>query len=899
MNRYQSGTIQLLKYNRKAGFLIGCFCLLLAGVSPAFSQVNSIKSIKTFELYFSSQPTSAPFSIIPHKQLAAPKIGLALSGGGLRGVSQIGVLKALEEANIPIDCIVGTSIGAVVGGLYASGYSPDDIWKITKSFDWSSVLHDTPERSSLFLGEKQKRGRAIVQFRMENFRPILPEALIQGQNLGEFLTRIVLNAPYHSQEFKNLKIPLRIIATDILTGYKKIIDHGDLAERMRSSIAIPLLFNPVEDDEHLLVDGGVLDNIPVEETRNYGADLVIAVNTTSPLRTREQLQSPWEIADQVTTIMQQQKNKEQLAQADVVISFEDLRGSSTDQDMIDSLYHAGRERATALLEKIRLLYNDKKNKTGNGLFFVNKIEVDTTIHTGLGSIINTRGTRRITGNEIYATLEKIYQTGDFENATARIVQANDTLSLQYQLTLNPRLDHVLFIGQTIFPDSVLQENFQELLGKPINSGQSAQALRKTLQLFRKKGYSLAEIQKIDYSPHLHRAVIYITEGKINSISFSGNKKTRNFVLANELNLHPGKVFRSDLAQKGINNIYGTGLFNSATLNLARKEEGVALNIHLQEKSSTVVRYGIRYDNERWGRSFLEFADENVLGMGNDLTLHGQYGSRDRILSAAYRADRIFNTYLTAQVDLHQNQNKYYAWDKSSQVGEYNRQATGVIFSIGQHIERVGTISAIMRLEEIDIIKLAGTGFDDGALRINTIGINSIVDTRNQVPFPANGKYHRFEYEVSTGNFLGNDISFFKVQNYLSTYFTILKRLTFSPRLFWGTSDLTTPFSEQFKLGGEESFYGLQEAQLQGRHVFLSSMQVRSFISKLWLFDAFLAFRYDFGAVWKSELVIEPRDFINGKGLAILLKTPLGPFSVAYGQSSAHDERIYFSAGYSF
>lgn len=869
-------------------------------VYPCLSQPVQTEVIKTFSLHFKQDTQKSPCCIIPHKEIERPTIGLALSGGGLRGVAQIGVLKVLEENNIPVDYIVGTSIGAVIGGLYASGYTPDEIWDITRSFNWGNALNDAPERSTLFLGEKQKRGRAIIQFRMENFKPVFPEALTPGQNLGDFLTNLVLEAPYHSQDFNKLKTPIRIVATDILSGQKIVMDKGDLAEMMRASIAIPLLFNPVADSTLMLIDGGVLDNIPVDEVKNFGADVTIGVNTTSPLRKKEELQLPWEVADQVTTIMQQQKNQEQLEKADIVITLADVLSSSSNQNNIDSLYNEGLKRTKQQLPKIKNLFDNNPGQYNkNESYFVNDIYVEKTIYDDYAHIIDTTGNRKITGKEIDLTLKKIYSSGNFENASAKLYKKGDRLSLHYIFDLNPSLDNIIFIGQTVFPDSVLQNIFKPLFGKPINFYESHNAVEKVLKLFRDRGYSLAEINSITYSKYLNRAIVYISEGKINSISFTGHYKTRKFVLFNEFPLKPLTTFRNDLVQAGIHNIFGTGLFNSVSLNLSQNPNGYDLKINLQEKPSNVVRFGIRYDDERWGRSFIEFADENLLGMGNDLTLHAQYGEKDRILSADYRWDRIFKTYLTVQINIHHNDNDYFSYRNYNQLGEYNRLATGMVFSVGQHIERFGTISGVMRIEEINIKKIFGHGYDEGALTINTIGLRSIVDTRDQVPFPTNGKYHIFEYEISSGDFLGADISYFKVQNSLSTYMTFYKRHTFCPKLFWGTSDLTTPFSEQFKLGGRDSFYGLRECELQGRHVFLGSLEYRYLFRKIWLFDTYISLRWDIGAIWEGELYIQEKDFINGRGLALSLKTPLGPFSIAYGQTSARDERLYISAGYNF
>ena len=862
------------------------------------TSLKASETIAEFHLDFRER-VEPPQALLPYQKLERPTIGLALSGGGLRGVAQIGVLKVLEENNIPIDYIVGTSIGAIIGGLYASGYSPDEIWNITKSFDWEQVLNDAPERSSLLMGEKQKRARALLQIRLDGLKPVIPEALSPGQNLGDFLTELVLDAPFHSYYFDQLRVPFRVISTDILSGEKVVIDRGDLAEMIRASISIPLLFNPVEAGNRLLVDGGVLDNIPVDETRKLGADLVVAVNTTSPLRTRKDLQAPWEIADQVTTIMQIPHNQVQLDHADFVVSIADIQSTSSNQDNVDSLYQESIRRTEQQLAAIKAkLAGQSEKRTNDQLYYVDEIVLPRDMFTAAPVIL---ANRHISRDEIMQVLRDKYSTGWYQSVSAEIVNENDKNILKYNLVLNPVLDQVHFLGNTIYPDSVLIKPFLPLLHKPVNHEQSVQALHTVIETYRKGNYSLAEISNVSYSPGNKRAIVTLSEGKIAHISYTGNVKTRQIMLENEFTLHKGDIFRSNIAFNGINNIYSTGLFRSVSLKIEPESPDFHIQIQLQEKETNVIRYGFRYDDERWGRSFLEFAEENMLGMGHDLTLHMLYGERDRELFADYRIDRIFDTYLTAQANLFNSRKKFFTYNDGDSDGEYWRHATGITFKVGQHMERFGLLSGFMRLEEIDIDAVSGNQhtLDTGILTVNTIGVTSVVDSRDRVPFPRSGNLHEFIYQVSTGQFKGDNISYYKVYNRLENYFTFGKRHTFRPVLLWATCDVLTPYSEQFQLGGLDSFYGLRENSLHGKHEILVSLEYRLALNKLWLMDVYLSARVDYGAVWQESLDINFDHFVNGRGLALSFQTPIGPLSIAYGQANTRDERVYLSAGYEF
>ena len=174
------------------------------------------------------------------------KIGLALSGGGARGLAQIGILKVLEKENIPIDYMAGTSIGGIVGGLYAAGFKAAELEKIALVNNWTELLKDTPSRLSLLFSQREESQGILFQFRFDGFKPYIPQALTGAQKFTNFLSRLTLEANYRAQlNFDNLKIPFRSVCSDLVTGEKVVLDSGDLAWAMRATMAAPLAFTPV------------------------------------------------------------------------------------------------------------------------------------------------------------------------------------------------------------------------------------------------------------------------------------------------------------------------------------------------------------------------------------------------------------------------------------------------------------------------------------------------------------------------------------------------------------------------------------------------------------------------------------------------------------------------------
>jgi len=285
-----------------------------------------------------------------------PRVGLVLSGGGARGAAHVGVLKVLDEMRVPIDAIAGTSMGAVVGGLYASGMPVADIEKLLRSVNWEDALKDRPPREELGFRRKQDDREFLVRYALgvtkEGF--VLPRGLVQGQKLEQVLRGASLPVA-GIQNFDRLPIPFRAVATDLETGDSIIMDSGDLVTAMRASMSAPGVFAPVERDGKLLVDGGLTDNLPVAIARAMNVDVLIAVDVSFPLYASEDLKSPLEITNQAFAILIRGRTREQralLGANDILIEPPLGRFTAADFSRVPQALRAGevaaREQAAAL-----------------------------------------------------------------------------------------------------------------------------------------------------------------------------------------------------------------------------------------------------------------------------------------------------------------------------------------------------------------------------------------------------------------------------------------------------------------------------------------------------------------------------------------------------------------------
>jgi len=316
----------------------------LAAWSPALAQHNPAEQ--------------AP----PQAGAPRPRIGLVLSGGGARGAAHIGVLKVLDDLHVPVDAIAGTSMGAVVGGLYASGFSAREIETIMTSVNWQDAFRDRPTRTDLTFRRKEEEENFLVNFplglRSRHFQ--LPKGLIQGQKLSQILRRLTLPIA-EITDFDALPTRFRAVATDLETGDSVVMHDGDLASAMRASLSAPGVFAPVERNGHLLVDGGLAENLPIDVARAMGVDILIVVDVSTPLVTRDKLTSVPVISNQMLAILirrNEQRQLESLSKSDVRIDPILGEFSPFDFGIVAKAVEAGEQAALAAQKELLALAID-------------------------------------------------------------------------------------------------------------------------------------------------------------------------------------------------------------------------------------------------------------------------------------------------------------------------------------------------------------------------------------------------------------------------------------------------------------------------------------------------------------------------------------------------------------
>ena len=829
-----------------------------------------------------------------------------LSGGGARGVAHIGVLRALEKYHIPIDLIVGTSIGSLVGGLYAAGYSTDQLQTVIDTTNWAEVLSfaDESERTNLFVGQKEAADKEMLNVRFDGLTMVIPSAFSSAQRLTTFINQLTLQGIYHpSPSFDDLEIPFRAVATDLISGKRMVLSSGPLAEALRATITVPLLYSPVNRDSMQLTDGGLISNIPVEVAQDLKMDIIIAVDISSPLRTANQLKAPWEVADQIIGIMAQLANRQSLEKATIVIKPDLGNHLASDFTNLDSLVTKGEE---AMISAIPALLDSiqRKQTLENSSFTGRRespVKISSVSFEGVplpdSTAVNLRSLVNLKSVSVALLREKldwIYSSGDYSDSYAKLTFHDSSAAIQFTNIGNPKIRTIEMSGNSLIALDDLTPIVQPLTGRPANANTARAALSNLLALYRDRGYPLARVRSVQFDTVSGALRLGIDEGVIAHMTVEGTTKSRDWVIWRELPFTVGDVFTVSNAQRAIANLMSTNLFDQVLIDVRYLDNNNEIVIKASEKKSEVLGVGLRVDNERDAQPSLQIRDENFLGAATELGVGFAGGLRNRDYVFDFKANRIFNSYYTFDLNAYYDLRDIYTYDNNPavqsptswdrlRIGEYRQIKDGGVFSLGTQVERLGTVTAEYRLELNQINFITGRGYSTDRFTLQTLRLSSIIDTQDEYPFAKSGSLMNLSWETASSLAAG-DIGYSKLFVSYEWFTTYFERHTLHPKITFGFADKTLPLSQQFSLGGEDSFYGLYEDDSRGRQIFVINLEYRALLPVKVFWDTYFRVRYDFGSIWPQQENISLRALHHGVGAGLAIDTPAGKASVSVGRS---------------
>lgn len=867
------------------------------------------------ELLYEFHPAKVPVRRLPFEAPARPSIGVVLSGGGSRAMVHIGVLTALEEAGLYPTFIVGVSAGAVIGGLYAAGFTPSELAILVGQIRWQDLFTDTTERINLFLAQKEERDTYALQIRFDGYKPILPTSYLTGQRVSSLFSDLTFKGDYLADgDFDGLEIPFRAVATDLLTGKRIVLSDGILSEALMATSAIPILLAAVPRGDQLLVDGGLVDAIPVSVAEEMGADIIIVSDVSAALRPASRLGNPLEIIDQVTSIMMQVPNASSLERADLVISPNIPDHLSTDFEGIDTLITVGYRTAREKLQQwegrpeaghlLRLAGVHEGHGPGFRVAGVDVEGGNEEQQARAGNLIE----RELIGRSVDETGLEVMAARLLEDGTLADVRLQvfslpagqpgqlRVISLNVILQSRPMLREILFEGAKLYDVPELRRAIGSTIDEPVDRVRAAGDIKALERYYRDRGYPLAIVREVRFDPVSGALTFEIDEGIIEEIRVEGLEITHEVVILRELPFAVGEPFGLNSIQETIDTIYGTGLFERVLIEPARSDNGgLAVVVRVEERSRHLYRFGLHYLEEQQTETFLEYRNENMLGLAGKLSLLGMTGSRRGALKVETRFDRLFRTFLTYQIRAGYYYDELFSYAGEDRIGMSRENTLHISATIGQQVHRLGQLSLGVKAEDVKVSTVEGIGLPDATHHIRGFELRSIVDTQDQTPFPRNGVRHEFIYETAT-DALNSDISYVRLLLSLE-WFNTVGRHTFHPRFFFGSADNTLPPVRWFRLGGIDSFYGYYRDQVRGRQVLLISGEYIFRIPWRSISPLLLSFRYDWGGGWEDSLSLTMEDMIGGVGIKVTLDSPVGPLEMAYGLREGGYGKLYFGFGF--
>lgn len=863
-----------------------------------------------------------------------PKISLVLSGGGARGFAQIGVLKSLEKNEISIHNIVGTSIGALIGGLYASGYNATELDSLARNTNWNEIfsLNNEIERSEQFIDQKIENDRSLLTLRFIGGELQVPKAISTGNSFNAFLQNLFWRSGYQPYgDFNKLKYPYRAVTTDLISGQVISISNGDLVKAIRASATVPLRYTPIEMDGLLLVDGGILANIPINQTKEFVPNFILTINSSSPKFEKEKLNTPWNIADQVVMTMSEKIN-DWYKTPDLILQPPIGDYSNTNFDSVSTLIEIGFRESESKIKNFENTIYQYKDSVFKVFLIQNEINQQTITKILNGEIKIKYENFKTFEVKLFENYLKSIQ---FDEADNKFIHTEEWhiakeeffkfLKFYYYFNINfDKSNNTITFGiynyktikkvEVIVNDENLQKSeikYQntdlykvrelskilnsQIVGDEFSPNNKLKIEQKITKYLRDNQLYFNNLEEINFDNDLQILSVVITPILINKIDIKGNHTIAEYQIKRELIFEIGEFPNPDKLDQSWQNLMATDLFYYVSFDFKIDNELNIMNviINVEEKGTNIINIGARTDNERQGQVGIDLKKINLFGTGSSISTNFFGGNRNQFISFNLENNRIYSTNLGLKISTYYDKRNIYRYApidnmtimrneyRNERIGEWAFERFGGKINIAGQLEKLGKTYVEFRYEKQRTIDFINKNTEP-YYQITTLKIGSIVDTENDKYYPTSGSLAYVDFESSLLNNSPN-FSFTKINIFYQTYLGwndfILK-----PKLNFGAADNTTPVPEQYGLGNEPSFFGMREEENRGRQIFVSSLEARYKLPLKVLFNTYFSFRYDLGNVWSVPTDIKFATLRHGGGFTLGIDSPIGPAKFSLGRS---------------
>ncbi len=862
------------------------------------------------------------YTLFNAMRAARKTVGLALSGGGANGLAQIGILKAFEEEGIPVDCIAGTSMGAIIGGLYSCGYSPVELEKIVQTFPWESIISLNADytRSNIFLEQQRIRDRASIAIRFKQLKLLIPKSLNSAQKMTGKIDLLTLNALYHSSgDFSTLPINFRAVATDLVSGMRIPLFSGSLSEAIRASSTIPILYEPIIQNNYHLVDGGLVANLPVDELESFNTDYKIAVDTHGSMYTTgEELDLPWKAADQAMTILTKLQYPAQLAKADIIITPDLGNHKATDFSNIRALIDAGYAKGKFEAKKIKL---DIEKKSIGGAA-IGDYAKNALLQHDNPKVKQVVSSILLNATDLNKTCQELLATDLFTRVFAELNKGHKTVL--FHLEPLPAIKKVSVLGgpPDVLSDEDIKDCFKPLTGELYTNATGTKVLESLIKEYRKKGYSLVTITNITINSGLLE--VTLSSGKPKSIEIRRDKNmTKITPITREIKIDTTRALNLLKAEESVENLYGTGVFNRVSISAETpysSNRNPLLWFSLEEKPASVLRFGLRYDETNDAQFLVDIRNENFGGTTSSVGGWLTTGRNSLLANIELSMPRIGASHFTMSSRIFYDQHVFNHLETTGNTAQYGIQKYGFNHAFGTRIRKNGQFIADITLQNAQSYAKDNTSptLNTANSSMFSIGTQFTRDSRNNALIPTSGSYTNLRYSITTA-LLDNHDLFWQVSGSHEENIHLMNRVSFQLSGLLGLSSNNMLLSEKFFLGGpgttySQRFIGLKENALACNNMAAIGMQLGYKPSFEILFPASLLLHYNIGNAWEQMDDISTASLLQGIGTSIIWDTPVGPARLAVSKllplpehertagalSSRFSDVIwYFSIGHSF
>ena len=837
-----------------------------------------------------------------------PRIGLALAGGGARAAASLGVLKVLQQEGIAVTAIAGTSGGALVGGLHAAGYAPEDIERIFLATNWNDIFTDTPRRAFLTQEQKKAGSGHLLEFTFVGGSLVPPAGLTAGQKLTNLLAARTLAASFEADmDFDRLPIPFRAVATDIETGDTVVIGRGLLHDALLASSAVPLVFRPVEIDGHLLVDGGMSNNLPVEAVRALGADIVIAVDPSSKLEGKERLSTLFSIVNQAVSLHVRRETERQARLADLLIVPQVDAYSFTDFPAVTEIIRKGEEAAREALPRIRELLQAARTAQAAPLYRIRSLTVrgmpdEAPVRAALASLL---GPAAVTGADIEDALAAVLAGGPFTDAVLDLEPRGDAFDAAASVTLSSVVTAVTVTGNTLVSTAEVRDLLRWQLGSPFHPTRLAADLDTLVARLRGQGYLLARVQHAGQREDGTLEIV-LFEGRIDTITYHGRTRTRRSLIQRETRTRAGMPLNFLTAEDDIQRLYALDYFESIDVDMERSPRGgVDIRLKVREKPTNRIRLGLRYDLEDAFTGLTDIVVDNITGRGIKAFLLTRYGNYTDV-TLGYTSPVLLRTNFLHTVQAFYRKRDYLLYENGQQVSDREVTRSGIEMAFGYQWFRFGDTYLRYRYESDTSREGPRGAFPMETDRIGSWAFLTSMDTRDSSTFPHAGILFRGSYEVASPSY-GGDTEFRKTALAAQGALPLGGRHTILLDLAAGFGSGYVPYQEQFGIGGADTLLGFPvpgyyRREFTGSNALAGVVSYRFRVAEYQLAAVralYLTLAGGGGNVWNTREAMTPRDLRTGGSAGIHADTLVGPFRLDYGLGEEHRRIIYFSAGFDF